>query len=380
MKNFDANYRKFTEHYANYLKDRIEALSTKGPSRRLYFLESDTNALFDAFDIEPKEIVDIIKDVPGLDSSWVVAANPFNVFCSCLVSHFHLHRNDYKRHSKLAQPHEVFSFYLTCRLYAVRHVKYYKYLPDEEIMDYTIEHLSKRFLVKKMGTMLDILVYLSDMNIETFKNGLDDQTDFFINRYLINLNNKINSMMKNIREEFDKNHKKQKRIGTDVVTATNSEGEEFYTDVVNISSEIEKMGRKIRIKLSSDSTVDIALLDLATRRTKISKNKMAVIMNKIRSDDTQLLYEMLLRILSFYIKVYNKNAQDVKSAHFFVSMSKSYGVSNTNNQFIMRIKEILDIFLKKYSEEYAKSSRKATESNMRNTIYLYIILYIQKNS
>ena len=71
--------------------------------------------------------------------------------------------------------------------------------------------------------------------------------------------------------------------------------------------------------------------------------------------------------------------QSIKSMKFFNYADELYKKSNTKDESIVRIKDILDKFLNNYCPIYIKTNRIATKISFRRAIYLYFVLIIQKN-
>ena len=61
-------------------------------------------------------------------------------------------------------------------------------------------------------------------------------------------------------------------------------------------------------------------------------------------------------------------------------MVTAYTVSNTNDDFIIKMKDILDTLMKRYSDLYLQTNRAATQSNMRAAIYRYFVYIIMAYS
>jgi hypothetical protein len=199
--------------------------------------------------------------------------------------------------------------------------------------------------------------------------------------YIVNsLNTRISSFFKNLGKEFYKNYSNDKHYSVDTLQKQDEEGENYLNDIKNISADIETISRKIQTKFIYDTIIDLKLLDIACKNTQISKSKMSVIIDKIRDTDGNLLKDLISTIISYYLSFYKVGISNIKSSAFVNNMLKLYTVSNTSNTFVIKIKSILDDMLNKYSEEYLKTSRKATLSGMRYCLYIYMVLFISTNA
>ena len=68
--------------------------------------------------------------------------------------------------------------------------------------------------------------------------------------------------------------------------------------------------------------------------------------------------------------------RSIKSRNFIAICHALYLKSNTNNESIIRIKEILDSWLTECSDNYNKTERIATKNNFRKAVYMYYVLNI----
>jgi len=365
-----------------HLSRNSEALSVKGPTRRFSFNENDDNRFFEACGITKEEIKQTLKECKYIESTWKWANDPFIILASILIFFYYKNRNEIKN----KEYYKTISLYLTLKFYGIIQVRQFKYNPNEAVMEYTIDNLSNRFLIKKANNVYDMLRYISESNLENMKEETLDKykipTDETIIKLANNLKNRISSTMINITDEFIKNNNKNLKVLVESHELVGSDGETFLnTQMTNISSEINTSVTKIIKKFySSSNLVDSKLLRLAVSKTDLSYSKMKYIIEFIRQNSYKEVEELISTIIIYYLVDENKKINNIKSEDFAVkSIEKVISVSNTKNEYVIKIKNCLDAILSKSSEEYLKTSRVATISNMRKCLYIYFVLFIMKN-
>jgi len=369
----------FAQMVQKYIAKNADALSTRGPSRRVPFTEQDKNEFFRIMDIPQADIIDAIKECPLIDLNWNVLASTMNILLVVMTYVYFKNENKFK--SFKYKMHYLSTFFLALKFYSSIQYRQFPYLPDEAIMEYTIEELSKKFLMKKFNTIFELVQYFSDSHVENMDLQLKNPDDKSMTFYISNLHTRISSAIKNITNEFMKNHEAQKRSETSTLSSEDEEGEKYMNVIKNISADIEVISRKIRIEMAGNGEVDQTLLKIAGDKMHISPSKMQVMINKIQDDkENNDLFLLISNIIAYYLTATKKDIQSIRSSYFIETMKNVYGVSNTKNAYIIKIKEILDEMIVKYSTTYTKTMKRATLSNARGCIYLYMILYISKHA
>lgn len=374
------------KHISMYISRVSSSLSTRGPIKRIPFYETDKTKLFEITGISEKMLLTAAKDSKLLDTAkktgqdYKIIGNSFNLLCALIIIVYFKHKDEFKYKNKNAYPYyKLVSLFLTISFYSWIYIRQFQFDPDEAIMDYTMENLSNKYIIKKVNNIFELNKYWSESNIENMMDHLNRQADIDLIYFISNLFSRISQSMINISKEFYKNYEDKKRNDTDTLMKTDEEGDNYLNDVRNISNDIEITSRKIQLSFISDTSVDLKLLELACSKRQVSKSKMAVIITKIRESDDTLVLDLIKQIISYYLQSSNSNIKSIKSQKFVTQMLKVYTISNTTNQFKINMTNILDTLFKKYSEEYLKTSRVATLSNMRSSLYIYFVLYISKN-
>lgn len=390
------NKEKAAKFISIFLSGAIDTLSTKGPSKRLFFSDAKGEEFLKVMDMDPKVIKDAAKESTAIDDKWQRLNNPFVLGAVACIYVYIKHKTTLNRGKvDLAR---LVNLLLTLKFYSIAQRNSYKFAPDPEIMDYTIDNLNKRFSIRKVNTIFEAVQGIADSHIagDFSDTVMKRETDEQYKYYITNLDTRIRSFMNNITGEFMKNHKAGKTTIVETQMREDSEGKQYIANVDNISGNITTVVRKLHIRLVSSTTPDIKLLqksidkvngpavteDGKKRKKELTLSKMTVVMTSIMESDEPLLYDLIQEIVTFFLmEKKGRKVTDLKSGEYIQTMLKIYSVSNTRNDSVLKMKSILDGIVKIHAEEFLKTTRVVTvTSYLRNCIYTYIVLYIARYS
>lgn len=363
------NKNKFKEIVSSYMDRNIEKLSTTGPIHRTLFTDYDTGKIFELLKIDPKEIQAIIKTSNYIKGTWMNVSNPFNIVSAMII-----------RYAKLNKDTQLMSsaiMYLTLSMYPSLHYKYFKFQPNEEIMEYTIANLNLKYKIKNAGTIWKALIETTTLSDTTYSRNLISCSDKDVTDYIQSFKTRLNSLLKNITAEFMKNHKNQNFLNIN----EENDDPDNYKVADNNSYIIERLSSSISLKLSV-SGPDAVIVKIAAQLSNISVNDLRSTVNGIISDKNNKndVKKIIESILHLYIYEYQKPTTEIKSNNFLFFCLNIYKRTNITNKNIIFIKDILNKWLNKYSATYKKTNRLATISYFKKALYLFFVLSIQYNA
>ena len=185
-----------------------DKLHTSGPMYLIPFGDNDKAEFFNLFQITPKEVtemvVDITKKITTNSDFKLLTNNPiFWVFYCCI--RYYTIKNDKKGlNTSLA-------IYALSNYPAVYSTSF-KYDPNQGVMQYTMDHLSEKFLMKQAGHVFGGL-FLSIQHSYSFLGPfMKDGSDKEVIRFIQRIRNDQKSMIKNICDQYMKNHEKGLRV------------------------------------------------------------------------------------------------------------------------------------------------------------------------
>ena len=381
-----------------FIAKNSSKLGARYPSTKIIFTESDKNAVFNAVGIKREDLAKVIKQVDAndIDTSNHLFADEFVSMCVIIAGVFL--RNDKKLLQKIKdcdrKPLEnaeryndttslyYIILYLSIRLYGALYVKFWKYDPNEQVMDYTMESLSGKFLMKKMNNMLEFLQYCSDTNVENMWDRLTRLSDVDIFYFASNLNNRISHALRMIAQKYYEDFKNNNKIGSDDANKTDpSTGKSYTGDVASISGDLVQSVRKVINAFYSESIIDPQLLTMACNRTKLSQSRMLLILKSLRENrkSEPRIKSLFNDIISYYLTSLGGKINELRSSKFAVAMIKAYSVSNTKDPFVLGVKDNLNGLINENLQTIVDCGNGNLVDRVRNSVYTYFVLFIAKS-
>ena len=250
---------------------------------------------------------------------------------------------------------------------------FFKYGADPAVMQYTIDNLTEKYIIKQQGNIFGAL-FVSIQNSYSFlKNWMGDASDKEIIRWIQRIRNDQKSMIKKICDQYMKNHAAGLRV---VLTKDTYDEVPLDVEAQNKTSSVEIVGRKITLKILTQD-VNLKLISIVARISGVSISECRFYITKILtekySEDIQRFIEA---ILFLYLYDENKKAEDINSRYFLHWSEDLFRKTNSNNDNIRRIKQTLD----KWAEEtgvHDKYKREASRVSYKKAIFFYFIFSIQ---
>lgn len=360
--------RKLNElkrHIAEYIDRYSDVLSDIGMSKKIFFLNGDKEILFKTSGLTDKQIKDIIKQSPFIKNNWKILNESHHIAATLIIRNLLLNKNK--------KDAELVAIYYGMYFYVLRYAQYFPYGANENIMNYTINNLTNKYKIKQEGSLYKAIASIITVSHNTYTDELIRGKDEDIGKYVMALRTRINDFIKNIKNEYNKNHSKKNFLNID----SDDESDENYHISDNTSYAVERIANAA---LMNNVTygADIELASLAANAGGVSKNEIRNVVLKIVDEETDDVLKLFKLILQIYLVDNDNDIDDINGQKFVVKSLELYKKTNTNDDSIKQIKDILDKWLNKYSISYRKTNRKPTLSNFRKAIYIYFVMYLQK--
>lgn len=365
-KSLKTKSNQYHSEIARFIDARSDVLFLPGPSKRLYFSDAERDKYFKILNITPEQVDEIIKQSEVIDTHWQVLNDPFKFACVLAIRYFHLNKKKKELQSAVT--------ILALSIYSSLQFKYFKYEPNENIMNYTINNLSNKFKIKQLGNVFKAILYTAMVNHETYSKNIEEGTDILLKNYISGLNTRLNGFLKKISNEFYENRDK----GLYLNTEEDNYEEENYHIADNNSFLITRTADAATLKMTTRG-LDIKLVKIAANMSQISVTALRNAIVSIIDEQDQDIREMMTLILQLYLSEGNNSPERIRSTHFINFCLEIYIKSNTNDESILRIKELLDQWLTKCSPNYNKTERIATKNGFRKALYLYFVFIIQQS-
>jgi hypothetical protein len=361
------NNSKLLGYVKKYIDTNNEVLYANSPLHRLHFSdERDRKIVFQLSGVDTSYINDIIKKVDAIKSSWKIVNNPFNILMALVIRQYTIDKNKDMLNNAL--------LYLTLSFYSSLHFKYFKFLPNENVMNYTINNLNNKFLFKQYGVIVKALIHTALKSHEKYEKELTRGTDVDIVNYLMFLNTRLNNLMKNFTNEYMKNSREKNYLNTE--KDSHDEADYFETD--NVSLAIARLTGQSTNKFYS-SELNEKFIRVSAKWSDVSPVTLQQALLSIKEGEKSKVNLLIQSILQVYL-IDGKNPVESIGSQKFIAYSISvYSKSNTKDANILTIKKLLDYFLKNNSNRYSETEREATRVSYRKALFMYMVLFIQSS-
>lgn len=365
--------RNFSKLVGDYINRNSSKLTTIGPVYQIPFTFEDKKSVYDLFNLTEKQVLDIVKksrkelntSIPPWQS---ISQNPVFVVLYQIIRFFTLEKNSKQLNNAL--------IIMALAVYPSIFYKYFRnWTINTGVMQYTIDNLSQRFVIKKSNHLFGALSYFIQNSWKSHERNIIDGSDDNCVQFAWRVHNDQNSFMKKIAQNYNNN----KNQGLMVTTDTDSYDDNAVVDVENDTNKVSAMVDKIVLQIVVNG-LDLRLCDFAANAANISKIELRNYLMKIISDknsnDMKSFIESILFIYLYYEK---KTYENINSKEFLSFALALFKKTNSKDSNISNIKKILD----KWGTDsgvYGKFSRVATRIDYTKGIYLFFVLCIQKYS
>ncbi|AMS01137.1 hypothetical protein AR9_g052 [Bacillus phage AR9] len=360
------NTDKLNHIVKKYIDHNNQILYANAPLQRLYFSDTDRNHIFELTGVKKNYIGEIIKKVDMIKSSWKIVNNPFNILMAMIIRQYSIDKKEESLNNSL--------LYLTLSLYSSLHYKYFQYIPNENVMNYTINNLNNKFLFKQYGVVIKALFHTANKTLEKYEKDLKRGNDEDIVNFLMFLQTRLNNLMKNFTSEYMKNYKSKKYLNTE---KDNTDEDNFY-ETDNVSLMISRLTSQTTNKFYSGDLND-RLIRVSSKFSDVSPITLKYALESIKKNEREKVESLIQSILQVYLIDGKNSYESIASQRFIAYCISIYSKSNTKDVNILRIKKLLDYFLKNNSNKYSETEREATRISYRKAFYMYIVLFIQQN-
>ena len=354
---------------ANYVDSNTMKLTTAGPQYRVIFHENEYLRFYKIIDIDPNEVRAMLKRSTYIKNQWQIMNNPFNSIAAMCIRYFKLKKND--------EMAKAMVIYLTLSMYPSLHHKYFKFEPNPQIMEYTINNLSNKYKVKNSSCIYEALVTTTMLSDKTYTDDLIRATDKDVTDYIQAYKTRLNSMIKKISVEFYKNNEKKLYMNEDI----ESNDDENFKSIDNDTMIVDRLSNTAASNILIHGP-DMRLINIAAKLADISVNELRTTINSILNDPDNRndVLNINSAILFLFIFDSKMNREKVGTKDFVVYSLDIYKRANTADKNVTIIKKSLDKWLEKYSQTYRRTQRGATINNFRRALFLFFVLTIQQNS
>ena len=361
--------RKFRLLVKKFLDKHASKLNTAGPTYMIPFTDDDKEEFFKCFNTTKANLTkpiiqftNLVNDKAGWKS---LRQNPiFCLFYSC-VRYYTLKKDEKGLNIAL--------IIYALSVYPSRYSVFFQYGANADVMDYTIDNLSSRFLFKQQSSVLETLMTSIQHSYSTLKDDFITGDDNAVIRWVSRIRNDQNSLLKNIASEYYANYRKNARIVTQSETYADNE---MIDDNLNDTSVVEDVTRRISTNIITNG-VDITRATAAAKLAGVSISDLRFYLTRIITRErNEELNKFIESIVFIYLYQENHKPYEINEMKFLQFGSDLFRRTNSNDPNVSTIKELLNVWSQQ-SGINDRYKRIASQINYKRGIFMYVVLCIQ---
>lgn len=361
--------KEFIKYVVEYRNRNLDQLTRVYPSKVIFFDRNgeDAKIVFRTCGVAEKEITPVIKQAKSavlLDQMKADALMEFCVMLIMMMKYFYKDKETLK----------YCAMYYSYAIWHLVYKKYYsKFIPPEEVVDFTINELDNKYDMKRLGSLDAALEKMMDAVIIWAEDRLERLSDKDIIDIIQSIRTRLNNINKTVGNRIHANNKAGNRIFKSV--ETDSETGEIIADRENSSGMTANLAAEYTTKFFSNG-VSSSAVNIAAKMCEISEKELRTAIELLLTEnnvrEVKLFYECLF--YAFFQYYPSAKASDVRTAKFLAAANSIYKKGNSLDKNVVTIKDLSHKWLEKGSRVYKVSNRAATQNSFRKAIFLYFAL------
>jgi hypothetical protein len=362
---------EFSSYVVKFMDKNSQSLFATTMGGRVFYNTEVEAELFRICGMRKDNFQTIMSKTDVIQGHWKVGNEPV-YYLLLLVQRYYFNMKKEKEQHLALMMFGVIS-------YSIQQRRYFKYATGvgfDNVMSYTINQLSQKFLIKQHGTVYGALAATLDKSGDTYSELVPSHYDADALLYVTNTSSRINNWVQNFAKEFYKNHESGNYLNTDQEVDPE---EGFLRDSTNVSMSISKItdNAMLASRMNSPNT---RIARLLASSNGISQSELISAVEQINRKEEARLKELIRMILTIFLIDQHQQVDDICSTKFILYSLRAYSKSHTNEPNVLKLKEILDQLLNDYSETYTKTQRAATQINLRKALFQYYVSHIQNTT
>ncbi len=344
------------------------------------FTEKDSNRFFnDILDIDNFDLKDQIDNLPGINPSWKVSSDPFNLTCVYLIHRFLTNKvlpQDVSQRAAIDVGLILNYKYITSLL-----AGYFKYPADPKIAQAVYAGLSNRYLIKKLGNWQEVMLYRAKELIEPESIWLKTLKTFTPDKDIVDMVNdtqgRIRDMVKNITAEFMTAHAAGEKILSNSNMGLDGDGEEVIKDKVHGPEMYQNYLLSVMADENSfirEELINVVCKVMAGMQVRNFRNTLFWLSRNAHDTKHEMVEKFVRNVLIYsidYLSSHGYLLRDSKDLAGIVSKLKNLYLSSRSSD--SDLAEIRDTGMLMVSEACGKTSAQAAAA-IRTGIILYICI------
>lgn len=365
-----------------------------------HFVDQDQNNFFEIMDVSYQEFARKISACNTINKKFKVQRNPYNIFTIWVIHNIlnskELSGKDIAVGAMAAGTLMVYRFFTSL----VNHR--FPYKVNEDIMRYTIDNLSGKYLIKQKDTntwkklitrrVEELILEPKSIHAKTLKHFTPDDKIGYV---ITDLQSRIRDNVNNITREFHLNKEHGDKIGTyglvdeiggdktlrNIVDSFSVVTEKVSAIILNVGKLMDPDLIKLVVKLNGNLREDMfrvlltSFSNLALLQYKKHKQDEEI---KVRDGVVFVGYRILIEhIIQKTFRRCLLKGIDVKSKLAILEATKNmYSHSRIADEDILKVKNSVEYFV----DNHTHINREQTKTSLKLGFILYIILLAMKEA
>lgn len=379
----EKNDNKFRAHIAKFINDHHNALFDVAPYDRIYYNQSDIDAMFKSLGITEKEVLEIIRkcyffDVPGYTPQ--CAKEPY-VLALMMCIRYYL-KNNKRKNAELTTIYMAFSGKFYASLHAGLAFPVAPPSSNKAAMDYVVNNmLTDKYDLKREGSVFGAIKSLCITWLNTYEHGNNNTNHWSIVDEGVSDDN-FGKLLQQIRD-------REKAFLMNIATLyyeacknkyyLNYETDNLDEDNFRLTSNDSATAARITDNAIMYLTSNYVSLEICNKckDENIKATEIKDIMETILADNNNI--PSIQRVINIMICDFmvNNPGKSVGSIDFVAYTIKAK--PNTKVAYILEMKSTILKWLDDNSPTYRKrKSRLATQNSYYRAILMYLTLVVNK--
>lgn len=373
-------YANFKKGIDTFLADNIHKLNVMGPLKQIAFPQSKINELISTLNLTTREIDEVKKEVKKATSVRVDYIDLTLYIPLALATRFFLIKRIKAAEAKDANGITIATddirrciYYTAVPMYALLQKKYFKKCePNEACMQYAISNMIEKNRIRQTGSMLDTIYVTTGDCMTFYEERLIQGKDETIIDYLNGVRTRLNSIIRNISNAYYTAFNEGKYVKSEVDDLSD---DNYYEHDSN-SQFVDRSSNKV-VQVLITNGPDMKLVEISAKNNSMSVSDLRSFVTTICTDKyIDDLREVVESLIVLFLNTGN-SIRDIGNDKFLLFALNVYKKSNTKDAQILRIKDILDKWLKDL-HVYERTGTVSTLNCYRRAIYMFIVMEIIK--
>lgn len=361
---------KYKRLIGEYIQSKQSELYENAPYDRILFNYDEIGKFLKLFSISEKEINDLIKETYYYKNGWKTAGltDPVILIMMCVIRYIKLYKKDKKLY-------ELSIIYYSCKMYPSIHYNSFPIEPrkNSHVMEYVVNQmLTNKYDLKTEKNVIGVLKSRGVTCFDSYEKILKSFNDEDIVYIIQQMRTRIGSFLVNIAKLFYEAYDNKLYMTYD---SDNLDSENFHLS----DSDTKMAGRLIEKTITNLNSIGIdnkLILSCCSNKIKITEYKSIIEGIITDTSNNRLLKELItLIIIDFYNNSKSHNCASIEFLSYTLATK-----SNTKNESVIRIKDILIELLNGNSTKFRQTSRLATKNEYIKSLLAYITRYINNNA